>query len=154
MLCTKCGSIIEEGAWFCSKCGTHVEEPQAMPTQTPAQPQQYQQTAQTKKNGWQYFISAIKKYTVFNGRARRAEFWWFSIFNALILLVAIFIVEQTVYFLVPLSLFLPGLTVWIRRMHDVGKSGWYCLIPIYDIVLAATAGGTGPNKYGPDPKGA
>jgi uncharacterized membrane protein YhaH (DUF805 family) len=137
MLCTKCGSIIEEGSWFCSKCGTRVEEP-------------------TKKNmnGWQYFFSAVKKYAVFKGRARRAEFWWFSIFNTLILLVAILIGEQTICILAILCLFLPGLAVAIRRMHDVGKSGWFYFIPIYDIVLAATAGNTGPNKYGPDPKGA
>ena len=38
-------------------------------------------------------------------------------------------------------------------MHDVGKSGWFILIPIYNIILAATNGDSGSNEYGPDPKG-
>ena len=51
-----------------------------------------------------------------------------------------------------LAVLLPAIAVTIRRMHDVGKSGWYCLIPIYNIVLAATEGEKGANQYGPDPK--
>jgi uncharacterized membrane protein YhaH (DUF805 family) len=46
----------------------------------------------------------------------------------------------------------PNIAVNIRRMHDVGKSGWYMLIPIYNIVLAATPGDIGENQYGSDPK--
>jgi len=175
MFCSKCGSKIEEGVRFCSECGTPIGETQAIPAQTPAQPQQYGQTAGTKMNAWQYFASAIKKYAVFNGRARRAEFWWFCLFSGIITMAASFIggyldmepivlfwldaytpivIGNILYILASLFFFLPGLAVAIRRMHDVDKSGWYYLIPIYDIVLAATAGNTGSNKYGPDPKGA
>jgi uncharacterized membrane protein YhaH (DUF805 family) len=38
-------------------------------------------------------------------------------------------------------------------MHDLGKSGWYILIPIYNLILACTNGQEGTNEYGPDPKG-
>ena len=48
---------------------------------------------------------------------------------------------------------LPTIAVTIRRMHDVGKSGWFMLIPIYNLVLTLTEGNSGPNEYGPDPKG-
>ncbi len=51
-----------------------------------------------------------------------------------------------------LGIIIPGIAVAIRRMHDVGKSGWYCLIPIYSLILAFTEGDKGPNEYGPDPK--
>lgn len=56
----------------------------------------------------------------------------------------------TIYSLIIL---LPSIAVGVRRMHDVGKSGWYLLIPIYNLILLATNGDSGENKYGSDPKG-
>jgi uncharacterized membrane protein YhaH (DUF805 family) len=46
----------------------------------------------------------------------------------------------------------PSIAVAVRRMHDVGKSGWFVLIPIYNLVLAVTEGNKRTNEYGPDPK--
>ena len=51
-----------------------------------------------------------------------------------------------------LAVFVPSIAVGVRRMHDVNKSGWYCLIPIYNLILACTEGTPGSNEYGPDPK--
>ena len=51
-----------------------------------------------------------------------------------------------------LAVFIPSLAVAVRRMHDVGKSGWFLLIPIYNLILAATNGDEGSNEYGADPK--
>lgn len=51
-----------------------------------------------------------------------------------------------------LAVLIPGIAVAIRRMHDVGKSGWYILIPIYNLILACTDGDKGQNEYGADPK--
>lgn len=51
-----------------------------------------------------------------------------------------------------LAVLLPAIGVGVRRMHDVGKSGWFILIPIYNLILAATEGDKGPNEYGEDPK--
>jgi uncharacterized membrane protein YhaH (DUF805 family) len=131
------------------------------------------QAAETKKNPLQYFAEAVKKYAVFSGRARRAEFWWFVLFYLIIPATANYIGTKlgmesvTIGFLdnhdtglnllgniANLFFLLPGLSVGIRRMHDLGKSGWYVLIPIYDIALWATAGNAGSNQYGADPKGA
>ena len=50
------------------------------------------------------------------------------------------------------AVLIPGIAVAVRRMHDVGKSGWFVLIPIYNIILACTKGDTGDNEYGEDPK--
>lgn len=47
---------------------------------------------------------------------------------------------------------LPAFGVGVRRMHDVGKSGWYLFIPIYSFILAVTEGEQGQNDYGSDPK--
>ena len=67
---------------------------------------------------------------------------------------------MTIYALLALATFIPGLAVGIRRLHDVGKSGWFYLIifiPIIGIIwlliLFFTEGTQGPNQYGPDPKG-
>ena len=51
-----------------------------------------------------------------------------------------------------LALLLPGICVAIRRMHDVGKSGWFILIPFYNLYLLCTESEKGVNKYGPNPK--
>ena len=51
-----------------------------------------------------------------------------------------------------LAVLIPAIAVTVRRMHDVGKSGWYCLIPIYGFILAVTAGDADDNEYGTDPQ--
>ena len=104
-----------------------------------------------------YFITVLSKYATFTGRARRAEYWYFALFSTIISIVLSLVGElinfpalSTVY---TLAVLLPSIAVGVRRMHDVGKSGWFILIPIYNIILACTAGDTGPNEYGEDPKG-
>jgi uncharacterized membrane protein YhaH (DUF805 family) len=110
-----------------------------------------------------WFMTALKKYIVFSGRSRRAEFWYFYLGYMIIAIVAslIDLIFRTSLFtiIVSLALVLPTLGVSIRRMHDLGKSGWWILInliplvgSIWYIVLAATEGQPAANQYGPDPK--
>lgn len=101
----------------------------------------------------------FENYANFNGRARRAEYWWFVLANFLISLILTFIdgalglMESfgisTVY---QLAIIIPSIAVAVRRVHDVGKSGWFILIPIYNFILTVTEGNQGSNEYGPDPK--
>ncbi len=104
-----------------------------------------------------YFISVLKNYAKFDGRARRAEYWYFTLFSTLIsVLLSIVVYTSGVMYLdsiYSLAVFIPSLAVGVRRMHDVGKSGWYLLIPIYNLILACTPGEVGSNQYGEDPKG-
>ena len=51
-----------------------------------------------------------------------------------------------------LATLIPSIAAGVRRMHDVGKSGWYILIPIYSLILACTDSEPGSNEYGPNPK--
>lgn len=106
-----------------------------------------------------YYLTVLKKYAEFNGRARRSEYWYFVLFNMLIAFGLGFIAGATgsmfinyLYLLYCLAVLIPGLAVAIRRMHDVNKSGWFILIPIYNLILACTPGTAGPNQYGSDPK--
>ena len=104
-----------------------------------------------------WFLKVVRdNYANFNGRARRKEFWMFYLIYVIISIVASIIDAiigmQIVSGLLSLALLVPTIAVGIRRMHDIGKSGWFILIPIYNIILWATEGDKGENQYGPDPK--
>ncbi|MEN6461470.1 MAG: DUF805 domain-containing protein [Syntrophomonas sp.] len=116
-----------------------------------------------------WYLSVLKKYAVFKGRARRKEYWMFTLFNAIFAIVAAFldnifgtnIIDDygVIYLLYCLAIVLPSLGVSVRRLHDVGKSGWLLfisLIPIIGViwllVLACIDGNPGDNKYGANPK--
>ena len=99
-----------------------------------------------------WFIKCIRQYSDFNGRARRKEFWMFYLiqfFIGLILFTAdmlLFVLPNENGFpiltmLYATAIFFPALAVMVRRLHDVGKSGWwylkFCLtISVVTIVLA------------------
>jgi uncharacterized membrane protein YhaH (DUF805 family) len=118
----------------------------------------------------EWYLKVLKSYAVFEGRARRKEYWMFTLFHMIFLILAVIldnIVGTTIggigyglfYILYALALFLPSLGVTVRRLHDVGKSGWMIfigLIPfiggIWLLVLFVTAGQSGENEYGADPK--
>jgi uncharacterized membrane protein YhaH (DUF805 family) len=103
-----------------------------------------------------WFLEVLKKYAVFEGRARRKEYWYFALFfflfAILVLFISVAIRFPLLYTIFVLALLIPSLAVGIRRMHDVNKSGWFILIPIYNLILYCTPGTRGPNQYGPDPK--
>ena len=112
-----------------------------------------------------YYLEVINKYVVFKGRARRAEYWYFILINSVIIVILNFISKtigdnfHRLNELYSLAVGLPTLAVSIRRLHDIGKSGWWWLlnlIPIIGtvwlIVLHATKGNVGANRYGPNPK--
>lgn len=98
----------------------------------------------------------LENYSNFNGRARRAEFWWFLL-GSVIISIVLQIIDRVIGIAIfgtiySLAVLIPSIAVAIRRMHDVGKSGWFILIPIYNLILAFTEGDKGPNEYGPDQK--
>jgi uncharacterized membrane protein YhaH (DUF805 family) len=103
-----------------------------------------------------YYLHVLQNYAKFTGRARRSEFWYFFLINSILGFAIGFVggliqmpIIATIY---SVAVLIPGIAVAVRRMHDVGKSGWFVLIPIYNIILACTNGNTGDNEYGEDPK--
>jgi uncharacterized membrane protein YhaH (DUF805 family) len=104
-----------------------------------------------------YYLKVIQNYATFSGRARRSEYWYFFLFN-FIILVVLGIIDATlktkiVSNIYTLVILIPGTAVGIRKMHDIGKSGWFFLIPIYNLILASKEGKKGKNEFGEDPKG-
>lgn len=111
-----------------------------------------------------WYLEALKKYAVFEGRARRREYWFFVLFNLIISFVLGFIeglvggpgVLGAIY---ALAVLIPGIAVAVRRLHDTGRSGWWLLIALVPIVgfivllvFMVQDGTPGPNQYGPNPK--
>lgn len=100
----------------------------------------------------------FQNYANFDGRARRSEYWYFVLVNSIIsilLNVVLGMISPSLTMIAAaysLAVLVPSIAVGIRRMHDVGKSGWYILIPLYNLYLACTEGEQGPNEYGPNPK--
>ena len=123
-----------------------------------------------------YYLKVLQQYADFNGRARRKEYWIYNIINSIIgglLFFLDYLLGTTIdfldigegnslgilYLVYALFVFIPGLAVAVRRLHDVGKSGWMLLIAlipligaIWLLVLYLTDSNPGENKYGPNPK--
>lgn len=110
--------------------------------------------------------TCLSKYADFDGRARRAEYWWFvlfSILGQLVLAVLDAIVlrgAQILPTLFVLALFLPALAVGARRLHDRDMSAWWLLLwlvpvigPLLLLILFILPGTPGRNRFGPDPLG-
>lgn len=116
----------------------------------------------------------VDNYVNFSGRASRSEYWYFVLLNFIISMVFNIItfvlasngvsdgltVVQVLSWLVSLALFLPGLGVSVRRLHDIGKSGWWlfiilipcCIGLIWLVILMCKGSEMNENEYGPVPE--
>lgn len=113
-----------------------------------------------------WYIDAWKNYFTFTGRARRKAYWMFVLFNIIAAIVASIIdnvlgTGGVIGGLYSLAVLIPGIALGVRRLHDIGKSGWWLLIALVPligfivlIVFACTDSQPGDNQYGPNPKGA
>lgn len=125
--------------------------------------------------------SGFANYVTFSGRARRSEYWFWALFVVIVTFIALGIDAMLnpdlmtaqvadgtasvaaqggiVSGIVLLALFLPGLSVAIRRLHDTDRRGWWLLIGLIPLigfivllVFYCTEGTRGPNRFGADPK--
>jgi uncharacterized membrane protein YhaH (DUF805 family) len=118
-----------------------------------------------------WYLQVLKKYAVFTGRAQRAEYWYFFLFNLLITIGLAFIdgllgtySAENGYGLLSglymLAVLIPGIAVGVRRLHDTSRSGWWMLIGLIPLVGAIVLivffvmdSTPGANQHGPNPKG-
>ncbi|MDR0391269.1 MAG: DUF805 domain-containing protein [Planctomycetaceae bacterium] len=160
-ICTACNSSLLPSG-ICPKCGVIANN-------------------NTDSNDISY-AGVLKKYADFSGRARRREFWNFTIYNMIILpllltsvgIIAFFLIVAlkvtidaryvivvlgAIYLIYNLLIFLPSLAVCIRRLHDTGNSGWMLLIALIPVIgliilfiLLIQDSQAGNNNYGQNPK--
>ena len=116
-----------------------------------------------------WFIKCIQHYADFSGRARRKEYWMFYLFYAIFYFCTTIIdmildsdIGGTgiVSWIFMLATFVPFLAVCVRRLHDIGKSGWWMLINlvpliggIWFFILTLLDSEPGDNQWGSNPKG-
>ena len=110
--------------------------------------------------------TCLSKYATFAGRARRSEFWWFALFvfagNLLLGLIdaAVFPGETRVFApLFWLAMLLPSIAVSVRRMHDIGRTGWWVLLHLIPVIgflvilyFYVQRSEAGANAHGPPPQ--
>lgn len=120
-----------------------------------------------------WYLKAWNQYADFSGRARRKEYWLFTLFNFISALVAVGIgaaigaitsmpaIAPVLYVVYMATSIIPSFAVTVRRLHDVGKSGWMFLVGlipfiggIWLLVLTLTDSEANENKWGPNPKAA
>lgn len=112
-----------------------------------------------------WYLDVLKKYSVFNGRARRKEYWMFFLFNIIFAFVT-GVIDGLVGspgilgLLYTLAVLIPGIAVSVRRLHDTNRSGWWLLIAFVPLIGAIALllffvqdSTPGKNQYGPNPKG-
>jgi uncharacterized membrane protein YhaH (DUF805 family) len=116
-----------------------------------------------------WYIDVLRKYWVFEGRARRKEYWIFALISSLILIFLSLVDEMTGWkvwddegvlsLIYSVAVLVPSLAVMVRRLHDTDRSGWWCLIlliPLIGLIVVfvflVSNGNEGDNRFGPDPK--
>jgi len=119
-----------------------------------------------------WYLLVMKRYAQFTGRSRRKEYWMFALFNCIFAMVPYLIGLVMVMnhnnlgiaflgisIIYDLAVIIPGLAVAVRRLHDIGRSGWWLLIGfvpfvggIILLVFAVMDSQPGDNEYGPNPK--
>jgi uncharacterized membrane protein YhaH (DUF805 family) len=119
-----------------------------------------------------WYITVINQYFNFKGRSRRKEYWMYNLFNILFLLTAIildnYLIGSTIEGDIPIGfltfsyyffVLIPTMALTVRRLHDIGKSGWYYLIALIPyigglilLLLMCINGEPKENKWGENPK--
>lgn len=125
--------------------------PPPMPYQRAEQPDSRSAIAAAGERSRGTFVNSLvegmRRYATFSGRSSRAYYWRFVTFYWF----ASFVISNRNG--LALVLFLPAISYTVRRLHDTGRSGWYLLLPIVNIVMLCQTGDPNPNRYGAPPLG-
>lgn len=88
---------------------------------------------EAERHFWEWMVQPLRRYAQFGGRARRSEYWWFSILAVMLTIIAAMVDRAIgsnpdtgpIGIIIAFGLAIPTLAVTIRRLHDIGRSGWW-----------------------------
>jgi uncharacterized membrane protein YhaH (DUF805 family) len=117
-----------------------------------------------------WYLKALSSYATFSGRSRRREYWLFALFNVIVI-IGLMVVDGLIGTLAAdgsigllsgiyvLGVIIPSIAVGVRRLHDIGRSGWWLLINLIPVIgglvifiFSILDSQPETNKYGPSPK--
>lgn len=111
----------------------------------------------------QAISDGFSKYATFSGRSSRSAYWYWALFAFIVGVISyalsLAIGSMVIYYVVELAIIVPGIAVGVRRLHDIGRSGWWYLIVIVPLIGAIVLlvwfvqASDGPNEYGTAPDG-
>ena len=159
MFCKNCGEYLEDNVKFCTSCGAKQEaKATAHVNQNEIPVYEGQVVGSAKRVG---FLDAVKSYFIhyadFNGRSRRSEYWWVCLFNTIVGGVIGTILPDFAWIWTLVTL-VPTMALVVRRLHDVGKRGWFYLwflLPLAGpiiILVQLLKDSAADNQWGPNPK--
>lgn len=139
MYCKKCGNVVHDNVRFCPVCGAAAG--------------QERESVGILEATKLFFV----RYADFKGRSRRSEYWWASLVIGMIGgLISVVLPE--ISGLWSLAILIPSVAICVRRLHDIGKSGWWYLINLIPLVgqiiflVWLCKDSTADNQWGPNPK--
>lgn len=162
MICRQCGELLEENEKVCPSCGAKQNVSQSIlnPTHTYSEDCAHEghvvggSTALT-------FLDAMKlyfqRYIDFKGRSRRSEYWWATL-GVILVSFALSMVSSSLASVWSFVTLVPSTALCVRRLHDIGKSGWTYLIGLIPIVGSIILivwfcrDSDGANQWGQNPK--
>ena len=163
MFCSKCGKPVDDGSQFCPSCGNPLNGGSRPTGEAASKAKNFFNEMVARADDLKGpepvdFVKSIKLFFLyalnFKGRSSRSEYWWGFLFNFLAGLACNVI--PIVGGLLSVALLVPGIALAVRRIHDIGKSGWYYLMgliplagPIFLLVYCCTESQPSPNQWGP-----
>jgi uncharacterized membrane protein YhaH (DUF805 family) len=144
MKCVTCGNDIPDGAKFCGVCGISLATPPSDSVVDDRPTESGQGIAYDGEGLAELpmieFIDAIKRgfqnYFKFSGRATRAEYWWFVLFTQLLGLAGIVpVIGWIIGPLASIASIIPSISLSVRRLHDIGKSGWWMMVWVGSVLI-------------------
>jgi len=143
--CRGCGREIHESAISCPGCGA----------QQMAQAN-YKIVSGVDANIFTSYMYAWKTAFQFGGRIRRKTYWYFILTHVIVSIVCAFVDQalrtEIVSALYSIAVLVPNISMGIRRMHDVNRSGWWFIVPFVNLYFAIKDSDPGMNDYGASPK--